>query len=271
MTRLTAALQAAADEPADLDLDAVHTRVDRRRRRRVRARAGACAVGALVVVAGIGLAAGAGDRGADVRVGEPEGPGVEEPTSEPVPSSTEEPTTGSSTTSSTTEPVPSTEEPTTTTSEVPATTEAPPPSTTAPAPSSIQLEWTYVGTEQWRLGQPQCPEITHRLDAEANAADGVSWTMREDYCGEIRGSRWNGAGTWSLTSADGTSLSGTYTSSVEMDGPGEPYTMVVEGGTGRLAGADGTCEVVVNLTPLAFGSQRQDGTIDCDLTVPGSV
>jgi hypothetical protein len=267
MTRLTAALQAAADEPADLDLDAVHTRVGRRRRRRVRARAGACAVGALVVVAGIGLAAGAGDRGADVRAGEPEGPGVEEPTSEPVTSSTEEPTTESTTTSSTTEPVPSTEEPTTTTTEAPSTTEAPP-STTAPAPTALHMEWTYAGDEQWRLGRPECPDLTHWLDAAATGSDGSAWTMRQDYCGHNDGQRWEGEGTLSLAGASGT-LSGRMTSSAPMPTTGVPYSWTVGEGTGDYVGATGECVVTVHLTDKVFGGAHHEGTITCDLTLGG--
>ena len=272
MTRLSAALRAAADEPHDLDLDVVHARVDRRRRRRVRARAGACAVGAVVVVAAIGLAAGAGDRGADVRAGEPEGPGVEEPTSEPVPSSTEEPTTEStttsSTTSSTTEPVPSTEEPAPTTTEAPSTTVAPPPTTTAPAPTVLHLEWTYVGDEQWRLGQPECPDLTHWLDAEATGSDGSAWVMREDYCGRNDGERWEGEGTFSLVGAEGT-LSGRMTSSAPMPTTGVPYSWTVEEGTGAHAGATGECVVTILMTDAVFGSAHHEGTITCDLTLGG--
>lgn len=268
MTDLAHTLRAAADEPGadELDLDTVHARAGARRRRRVRARAGVCVVGALVVVAGIGLAAGAGpDTGGDVRAGEPEGAGFD-----PEPTGSSEPTT--STTTSTSVPTTSTSVSTTSTAVPTTTSTAPPPSTEAtPPPTAPEtLAWTYVGTEQWRLGQPDCPQITHRLDAEAIAADGAPWAMREDYCGVTDGDRWNGAGTWSLTAADGTSLSGTYTSSVDLDGPGEPYTMTIEGGTGRFAGARGTCAVVVNLTPLGFGSQQQDGTIDCTVTVAGT-
>lgn len=270
MTRLTAALRAAADEPHDLDLEAVHARVDRRRRRRGRARAGAGVVGALVVVAGIGLAAGAGDRGADVRAGEPEGPAVEEPTSEPVPSSTEEPTTESTTSasSSTTAPAPSTEAPTTTT-EAPSTTVAPSPPTTAPAPSALHLEWTYAGDEQWRLGQPQCPDLTHWLDAAATASDGSAWTMRQDYCGRNDGERWEGEGTFSLAGATAT-LSGRMTSSAPMPTTGVPYSWTVEEGTGAYAGATGECVVTIHMTDMVFGSAHHEGTITCDLTLGGA-
>lgn len=263
MTRLTAALRAAADEPHDLDLDAVHARVDRRRRRRTRARAGAGVLGALVVVAGIGLAAGAGDRGADVRAGEPEGPGVEEPTSEPVPSSTEEPTTESTTT---TAPV---EESTTTTTEAPSTTVAPPPSTTAPAPSALHLEWTYAGDEQWRLGQPECPDLTHWLDGGATGSDGSTWTMRQDYCGRNDGERWEGEGTLSLAGATGT-LTGRMVSSAPMPTTGVPYSWTVEDGTGAYAGATGECVVTTHMTDMVFGSAHHEGTITCDLTLGGA-
>lgn len=268
MTRISDALHAAAGDPVDLDLEAVHDRVGRRRRHRARARAGACVVVALVAVGGIGLAAGAGDDGGDVRAAEA-GFGLDEETTTTteVPSSSTETTSEPATTS--TEPPASTES--TTTTEAPSITTTPPPSTTAPpAPTVLDLTWTYAGTEQWRLFQPQCPDLTHWLDGDATGSDGSAWTMRQDYCGRSLdgGTRWEGEGTLSLAGADGT-LTGTMISAAPVPTTGVPFSWTIEDGTGAYAGATGDCTVTVFMTDAVFGRAHHEGTITCQVTLGG--
>jgi hypothetical protein len=267
---LSETLHSAVDGHVDLDLDlsAIHRRADRRRRRRARARAAGGAFGAAVVLVGlVALAAGAGDQRPDVMAQQGEVP-IDEPTTTSAPPSSSDPapsTESTTTTSTTTEPAPSTESTTTTTEPAP-TTEAPP-TTTAPPPAAV-VSWTYAGTERWRLSQPQCAQLTHWLDAEATGSDGSTWTMREDYCGVNDGDRWEGEGTFSLTGAAG-SLTGLMTSSAPMPTTGVPYTWTVEGGTGAYDGASGECVVTITMTDAVFGSARHEGTITCDLALPG--
>lgn len=143
-------------------------------------------------------------------------------------------------------------------------------STTASDPS-ISDPTTSTSTSTWTTTAPtttaETSEPTTTDTTEPTATDGPVWALREDYCGRMEGDRWFGAGTWSLTAPDGSSLSGTHTSTVEMGQPGGPYTMVVEAGAGRLQGASGTCGVIVNVVPLGFGRSTQDGSITCDVVL----
>lgn len=282
MTRLSASLHEAADADAvELDLDAVHARVGVRRRRRTRLRLAGGAVGALALVGGLAVAVAAGSSdGTDVRAeapADPADPGPEgtSPVTEPTETSTSDPTTtteppATSTSTSTT----STTAPATTTEPPPTSTTAPPPTTTPPpttAPSSYRLTWTYEGLEQYRLSQPQCPDITHWIDADAVASDGSSWTLREDYCGTHHGSQWSGEGTFSLTAADGSSLTGRTESSAPAGTTGGvPYTFFVDGGTGPYAGMTGACVVTTTMSDQVFGSQRHQGTISCEIGLAGA-
>ncbi|HMJ75293.1 MAG TPA: hypothetical protein VK507_04940 [Iamia sp.] len=264
MTHLSDTLRNAADGPVDLDLDAVHARVDRRRRHRARTRAACCVVGVVAVLGAAGVAAGVGGGAPDVQAGEAGIGFDDETTTTLAPPSTETTTSDSTTsTSTTTEPAPSTET-TTSSTTLPPTTEAPP--VTDPPPSLVHLEWTYAGLEQYRLFQPQCPDLTHWLDADATASDGTAWAMREDYCGHHDGTQWEGSGTFSLTTA-GATLSGRMTSSAPMPTTGVPYSWTVEEGTGTLAGATGECVVTIFMTDAVFGSAHHEGSISCDITI----
>jgi hypothetical protein len=273
VSRLSDALHAAAaDGPGEpeIDLDLVRDRVGARRRRRTRARIAGSAAGVLALVAGLAVAVSAagGEPAGQVSAQAPEISEPEEPTSSSIPDPT---STVPDPTTSTTEP-----EPTTTSTEPEASTTVPPtiplpPTTTAP-PGPVEMTWTYAGLEQYRIGQPQCPELTHWLDAEATGADGSAWVMREDYCGEHHGSSWEGEGTFSLASPAG-SLSGAMTSTAPMPTTGVPYSWTIESGTGTLAGATGDCTVTIVMTDAVFGSAHHEGTITCQVerSVPESV
>lgn len=274
MTLSDSLRQAAQTEPGDLDLDAVHAAAGDRRRRRTRRRVAGSAVAAVALVAGLAVAVGAeGEPGTDVRAeapADPSDPGGEgtTPVTEP-PASTESTTTSTTppeSTTTSTEPTTTTStepEPTTTSTE-PAPTTAPP-STTAPPPPAAPTTWTYDGLEQYRLNQPQCPDITHWMDADAIASDGSAWTLREDYCGGHSGGQWSGTGTFTLAGPGGETLTGRTESTAPVGTTGVPYTFFVEGGTGRYAGAGGECTVTTTMSDQRFGSQRHEGTITCDL------
>ncbi len=257
MSRLSDALHDAATDghgEPEIDLDQVRNRVGARRRRRGRVRVVASVAGVLALVAGLAAAVSASG-------GEPAGrvsaqaPEVGEP-------EVSEPTTTTTVTESTTTTV--TESTTTTTVPGSTTTTTTPPTTAPPGP--VEMTWTYAGLEQYRIGQPQCPQLTHWLDAEATGADGSAWVMREDYCGTHHGSSWEGEGTFSLTSPAG-ALTGTMTSAAPMPTAGVPYTWTIEGGTGTLAGATGECTVTIVMTDQAFGSAHHEGTITCQVTL----
>lgn len=272
MTRLSDQLHsAAAADDVELDLDALHHRAATRARRRTRTRAGAGLAGAVLVVAlvaGVATTTSGADDTTTAAAGDP---------------TATEPTAGSETTTSddaATTSVPASTEATTTTdtttpasdstvAEVPTTT-APPPPTSTPAPAGPTadeerfLDLTYTADEQYRLGRPECPDITHWMDGEADTGAGQTYVLREDYCGTHEGDTWVGEGTFSLVGPGG-SLRGRTESRAPAGTDGVPYTFHVDQGDGDFAGWTGSCGVTVSITDKAFGSQHHEGTIRCRL------
>lgn len=118
------------------------------------------------------------------------------------------------------------------------------------------------------MGTPACPDITHTLDMSLTMEDGSPWVGREDYCGAYSGLQWNGVGTFRLTAPDGSALAGAFTSTAPMGTSGQPYSLEVREGSGTYAGATGSCDVSIVVTPVGFGRQTQAGSIACTLSVP---
>jgi hypothetical protein len=96
---------------------------------------------------------------------------------------------------------------------------------------------------------------------------GARWTLREDYCGQVdHGDQWSAKGTFTFTTADGATLSGTFTSRATLPTDGEPYRMTITGGTGGFTGAAGTCDVDNHVQDHGDGTTDQWGTFTCDLS-----
>jgi hypothetical protein len=267
VNRLSDTLRAAADEPVDLDLGALHARVDHRRRRRARARAAAGIIGVVAVLGGAGVAAGVGSS-ADGRA---EDVGVD-PSVTPESTSTvaEETTTSTTLTdpSST-----STEAPTTTTSPpttAPPATTAPPPSTTAPAPTVLELHGTWAGTGRTGFGDKGCDDLSGTTRSDVAMDDGTVWRSGADVCASIIDEMWVADGSFFLTDPAGDTLTGPYVISTPMGTTGVPYTITFTEGTGVYAGATGQCHVTIGITPPGGLLQEQAGEITCTITLAGA-
>ncbi|WCO68784.1 hypothetical protein PO878_08605 [Iamia majanohamensis] len=272
--------QTAEPDDDQLDLSALHERAVVRRRHLARRRAGLAVVVALLVVGGMGAltrsAPGeritASDQARATVEGEPD-PSAST-TSEPTTASSE-PTTSApepSASTTTTPPASTTAAPSTTAPDVTPPPTTSPPTSTPPAtvpPTAAPLRGTYSGTETYRLGTGECPDITHDLTVDVALDDGRSARLHEDYCGTHRGDRWYGEGTFSLDVDDGSGLSGTFVNSAPVGTSGVPYSLDVTDGRGALDRARGRCDLTVDLRVEAFGRQHHEGTITCWLTDDG--
>lgn len=256
--------RAAGPEPLTLDLDAVHQRVRSRRNRR---RAGLAGLTAAVLLT-VGVAAagtGSGSSGQQVaasgEVGGDDAPASTGPT-EPVPSTeTTEAVDDATTPTIGTEPEVVVDDPTTTTAPETTTSIVTP----DPTPPAIELAGTFDGTgPTWGIDSGRCPALAHRYDGTVTTDDGT-WTLAEEYCGRLDGSDWSATGTFTLTDGAGDALTGTFVSRATLPTDGEPYQLVVTGGTGALAGTTGTCDLDNNVEEVSPGTNRQWGTISCAL------
>ncbi len=96
--------------------------------------------------------------------------------------------------------------------------------------------------------------------------DGTVWQFQAHYCGIVDNhGLWSGAGTFSITTAPGATLIGTFRDSAKIPSRGVPYALHVAGGTGLFRGAHGSCILENHLRAVSLGVQRQDGTFVCDL------
>lgn len=158
---------------------------------------------------------------------------------------------------------------TTTTTSLPAPSTqgtAPSPQPSAPTRAVEQLSGSYAGNESFRLFTGRCPFLDHGLDVTVDLGDGTRWTKHSDYCGDIHGDLWTGAGTFTYRAgSDGSTLTGEFTDSATLPSTGEPYDEKITGGTGRYVGATGTCHLDNHLEPIRFGEQRQFGTVSCTI------
>jgi hypothetical protein len=264
--------RAAGPNPPAVDTDELHRRAASRRRRR---RGAVTASVAIVLFAGAAWAAAAlPDRTPAQQL--TAGTGQAGP-STLVPDSTTS-TTMSSTTPSTptTMPPASSSIPPPTTGLVPGTvTTTIPPSqstTTVPVASILHLRGPFDGRGPV-VSKPngKCPQLTHDLSGTADLDSGPSYSLHEDYCGVSDGKIWSGSGTFTLARSDGDGLAGTMTSGpLTLPTNGEPYHFQVTSGTGRYAGAVGSCTVDNHIRKLDPSTNEQYGTITCDLTL-GSV
>jgi hypothetical protein len=148
------------------------------------------------------------------------------------------------------------------------------PTTAAPAAPAAgvatHVEGTFRGQEEFRPTDGGCPDLDHVLISTFELTDGTTWDFRADYCGTVNGDDWSGGGTFAFTTPDADTLTGTFTSAASVTSDGEPYVLTITGGSGRFAGATGSCTLDNHLTDTGPGAQEHDGPFTCDITVPTS-
>jgi hypothetical protein len=150
----------------------------------------------------------------------------------------------------------------TTPSTAPITAPTPTTVTTPASASAEQFAGSYRGTEHYRLSTQRCDYLDHDLVETFTLADGTTWQFEQRYCGTVDGVLWTGVGTFTITAPDGT-LTGTVHDSATLPSTGEPYDIVVTGGTGRFVGATGSCHLDNHLRQVAFGTNEQWGSFTC--------
>lgn len=142
--------------------------------------------------------------------------------------------------------------------------------TTSPttAPLRSHFEGRHTGVEHFQLATQACPVLDHRLRETFTLTDGTAWTFRAHYCGTIDSNAvWRGVGTFTITTANGSTLSGSITTdSAQLPSVGVPYVIDIEAGTGSFAGAKGSCVLDNHLRTIAPGTQHQKGIFVCDFT-----
>ena len=84
-------------------------------------------------------------------------------------------------------------------------------------------------------------------------------------CGGVAQNRHHANGVFTFTTADGSTLAGTFQSEAQLPSTGAPYTLQIKTGTGAYAGVSGECSIDNHLETLQFGRQRQYGTFTCTL------
>jgi hypothetical protein len=138
-----------------------------------------------------------------------------------------------------------------------------------PADAPVQAAGTFTGHEEFRIGTGECVEVTHDLDATFSLDDGTTWELHVDYCGRHEGETWYGVGPFTLTVPGGDTITGTMDSMAPEGTDGEPYELVVTGGTGAYAGSTGSCQLDNHLSDRGLASQSHEGTFTCGIT-PGA-
>jgi hypothetical protein len=147
-----------------------------------------------------------------------------------------------------------------------APTSAVPTTATAAPISTWHFEGRHSGVEHFQVHTKLCPVLDHHLRETFTLTDGSTWTFRAHYCGTIDAHDvWTGVGTFTITTADSSTLSGTFTDSAQLPSVGVPYEIDVAAGTGTFAGASGSCVLDDHLRTIAPEVQHQEGIFVCDL------
>ena len=139
--------------------------------------------------------------------------------------------------------------------------------TTTPAPTLVRshFEGRHGGIEHVQIHTTQRPVLYHQLQETFTLTDGTAWSFQAHYCGTIDSNAvWTGVGSFTITTAGGSTLSGTFTDSAQLPSVGVPYVIDITAGTGAFAGASGTCVLDNHLRTIAPGTQHQKGIFVCD-------
>ncbi|HET6952169.1 MAG TPA: hypothetical protein VFI47_17440 [Acidimicrobiales bacterium] len=140
-----------------------------------------------------------------------------------------------------------------------------------PALPTTYLTGSYAGSERFGFTTGRCPDLDHTFDATFTLSGGATWAYHADYCGELDGDEWRGEGTFTFTTPPGDTLTGWFTDSATLPSEGEPYDLVITGGTGAYARALGTCHLDNQLVSTGLGAQDQSGDFSCRVAVPAPV
>jgi hypothetical protein len=142
----------------------------------------------------------------------------------------------------------------------------------ASATSTATTSWTWhfegrhSGLEHFQVHTRLCPVLDHHLQETFTLTDGTAWSFRAHYCGTIdTHGIWTGVGSFVITAANGSTLSGTFTDSAQLPSVGVPYELDIATGTGAFAGASGSCVLDNHLRTIAPEVQHQEGIFVCDL------
>jgi hypothetical protein len=139
-----------------------------------------------------------------------------------------------------------------------------------PAMRPVAPKWHFQGVhsgiEHFTGKTSDCVELDHRLVESMTLTDGEVWQFQAHYCGIIgKTGLWSGAGSFSITTGRGATLTGTFRDSAQLPSSGVPYELDVARGTGTFKGARGSCVLENHLHAGAVGVQQQSGTFVCDL------
>ena len=125
--------------------------------------------------------------------------------------------------------------------------------TTSPPPALVRshFEGRHSGIEHFQGRTAQCPVLDHRLREIFTLRDGTDWSFRSHYCGTVDShALWTGVGSFTITTANGSTFSGTFTESAQLPSVGVPYVIDVLRGTGGFAG--GAAGVARRASPHDF-------------------
>lgn len=142
-------------------------------------------------------------------------------------------------------------------------------STTVPPPvaEAEHIEGTYEGTANYHLAEGGPCEVVHEDQITFSLSDGSTWTLDHDQCGQLGEDTWSATGTFTMTAPDGATLTGTTEQrDVPMPTEGQPFELMITGGTGRFDGATGLCTLDNHVTNKQLGSQELNGPFVCDFT-----
>jgi len=158
-----------------------------------------------------------------------------------------------------------------TTTSVATTSPAATSTTTVTVPSRTGRTWHFEGSqrgvERWFVSA-RCHLLTHHQTQTWTQADGTIWHLVEDYCDAIDAHLlWSGAGTFVISTEDGSALSGRMAWSVQLPTVGVPYALNVTTATGRFAGARGVCALEDHLRIPEGGLTLHHGAFSCDLRI----
>jgi hypothetical protein len=132
--------------------------------------------------------------------------------------------------------------------------------------ATSHFEGRHAGIEHFELHTRLCPVLDHHLRETFTLTDGTTWSFRAHYCGTIDSHNvWTGVGSFTITTANGSTLSGTFTDSAQLPSVGVPYELDIATGTGTFAGARGSCLLDNHLRTISPGVQHQSGLFVCDL------
>jgi len=166
---------------------------------------------------------------------------------------------------------PESESPATTdTTETTDTTDTPQAGDASAAPAGTEpllFAGTYEGSDRYTLSSEGPCDLDHDDEATFTLTDGSTWQFQHDQCAQVVGNIWSATGTFTFTLPDGATLSGTNVQDgVPLPTTGAPFDLDITDGSGRFAGATGSCTLDNHLEETTLGQQRLYGTFTCDVT-----